>query len=174
MGGERLRPTDQTVNRTPQRTDAPPFDEALGSSRPHRRALASHTHAFEPLSSAVAPAPLAIMIAVPEIPIAISIPMVIVIAPTGVAGPIPGEVAATFITRGDPPGVGVHGAGPVTGMPLVVVSRRIPVALHPVKLRTGSRRKNPDNTRGRRRADLDSDRNLREGRCSGKNKYREQ
>jgi len=91
------------------------------------------------------------------IPIAIPIRVVIVIAPTSIAVPIPGEVAAPLITRGYPTGVGVHGTGPVTRVPLVVISLWIPVALDPDKLRAGSRRQDPDNTRGRRRANLDSD-----------------
>jgi len=111
----------------------------------------------------MAAAPPAIIIIVLEIPTAIPIPLVVVIAPTSVAIPIPGEVEAPFVTRGNPTGVGVHGASPVTGVPLVVFFHWIPVALDPHKLRLGSRWQNPDNARGRRRANVDSDRYLGEG-----------
>src|SRR5262245_33601010 len=116
--------------------------------------------------AAAPPAIVIVSLVVLEIPTSISIPVVVVIAPTSVTVPISGEVAAPFVTRGYPTGIGVCGAGPVTGVPLVVFFHRIPVALHPDKLGSGSRRQNPDNARGRRRANLDSDGYLGEGGCS--------
>jgi hypothetical protein len=110
----------------------------------------------------------AIVIAVPEIPVVAFIPMVVVIAPAVVAVPIAGEVSAPVVTRGYPPGVRVNGAGPVTGVPFIVIAHGIPVAIHPHEVRARPRRLDADDARGRGRANLDSNRNLGEGGCSGK------
>jgi hypothetical protein len=114
----------------------------------------------------VVPPPITIV--VPEVPVATPIPMVVVLPPTGVAVPIPGEVSASFVSRRDPAGSRVRWAGPITGVPLVVVPHGIPIALDPSKFRAGARRQNPDNTWGRRCANLDSNGNLSERGYRGK------
>ena len=105
------------------------------------------------------------MIALSEIPIAPPIPMVVVLPASGIAVPMPGEVATSFISRDYPAGRRVDGAGPITGVPSVVVADRIPVARDPDKLWAGTRRQNPNYTRRRRCADLDADGNLSECGC---------
>jgi hypothetical protein len=101
-----------------------------------------------------------IMIAGPEVPVATPIPMVVVLPPTGVAVPKPGKVSASVVSRGDPAGSRVRRAGPKTGVPLVMVPHRIPIACDPSKFRAAARRLNPDNTWRRRGANLDSNGNL--------------
>jgi hypothetical protein len=91
-----------------------------------------------------------IMIVAPEIPLAMPIPMVVVVPPTSVAVPIPGEVSASVVSRGDPAGSRARRAGPITGVPLVMVPHGIPIARDPSKFTAGARRQNPDNTWRRR------------------------
>ena len=121
-----------------------------------------------PHESAMIVLPPPIMIAVPEIPVAIPIRMVVVLPPTGVTVPIPGEVSASFVSRRGPAGSRVRRAGPITGVPFVMVPHGIPIALDPSKFRAGARRQNPDNTWSRRCANLDSNRNLGESGYRGK------
>src|SRR2546427_7329128 len=93
----------------------------------------------------------------------IAIPMMVVVAPAALALPIPFKEALSVMARRDPAGARVGRAGPVSVMPLVVVSHGIPVALHPEKFRTRTPWHNHDPLR-RRRADSDPDRNLTEQR----------
>ena len=110
-----------------------------------------------------------IVIARPEVPVAPPIPVVIVVPPTSVTVPIPGEVSASVVARGDPAGSRVRRAGPITGVPLVMVPHRIPIARDPSKFRAGARQ-NPHNTWRRRCANLDSNGNLGESGYRGQYK----
>src|SRR4051794_480570 len=109
--------------------------------------------------------PPAIIIVLSEIPVVPPIPMVVVLPVSRIAVPIPGEVAASLVSRGDPAGRMVRRAGPITGVPLIVVSPRIPVALDPDKPWAGMRWQNPNYAQRRRCTDLDSYGNLGECGC---------
>ena len=133
--------------------------------KPRRRAMVMLR---DPHESAMIVLPPPIMIVVPEIPVVIPIPIVVVLPPTGVAVPIPGEVSASFVSRRGPAGSRVRRAGPVTGVPLVMVPQGRPIALDPSKFRAGARRQNRDNTWRRRCANLYFNGNLGERGYRGK------
>ena len=97
-----------------------------------------------------------IMIAAPEIPFALPIPMVVVLSPTGVTVPIPGEVSASFVSRRGPAGSRVRRAGPKTGVPLVMISDGIPIPIDPDEIRPRGHRRY-DNARWWRGADSYAD-----------------
>ena len=68
---------------------------------------------------------------VPKIAIAVAVPAVIVVEPPAVAFPVPFEKALPIIVGSYPAGAVIRWAGPVSAMPLVTASDRIPVAIHP-------------------------------------------
>jgi hypothetical protein len=102
------------------------------------------------------------------IPIPVPIPMVVMLPAAGAAVPEPAKVTSALVVRRDPPCGRISRASPISRVPLVMVSSRIPVALYPNEIGTGSRRQDAHHTRGRRGANLDSDGNLAEDGCGGK------
>src|SRR5713226_1185047 len=97
------------------------------------------------------------------------VPAVIVLHPAVFSFPIPFIVLPALIAWRPPPSATIWRPGPVTLMPLPVVSDRIPIAFDPNILGSGLGRKNADDTWRRRRADSDANRNLSAKDWSGKN-----
>src|SRR5579863_3658967 len=71
------------------------------------------------------------VVVVAEIAAAVAVPTMIVLDPAAVAVPIPREELSSLITRSNPDGAGIGWASPIPGMPLVMVSDRVPVTVHP-------------------------------------------
>src|SRR5450432_1289013 len=110
---------------------------------------------------------MAIMVAV-EIAVApVAVPLVIVGPAAVIAFPVAFDEALAIVARDHPDGAGVRWSSPVTVMPFVTVSNRIPVAVHPDESRAGSSGPDPNHPWRRRRADPNADRNLGEGGASG-------
>jgi hypothetical protein len=116
------------------------------------------------------PALVAIMIAiavavavavVAEIAVTVAVPPVIVIKPAVVAIPISREELSSFISRPHPYGAGVWWPAPIPVMPLVVVSNRVPITVHPEVIRSGRARSRAYNARWRRRSNSHADGQLR-------------
>ena len=105
-------------------------------------------------------APIVVAIVFAPIAVAVAVPAVIVLPPSVVAIPVTGEVPAALITRSNPPRAAINRQRPITGVPLIVISHGIPVALHPNVFRAGAGRQNLDHARRWRRTDLYPDRNL--------------
>lgn len=112
--------------------------------------------------------PVVLSIVVPAI--AIVIPVVIVLTAAMIAVPIACEVPVAIVSRGDPAGARIRRLRPVALMPLVMVPNRKPVALHPEVIRARTWRPYGDDSRRRRRADANPDRDLTEpeARCERK------
>ena len=72
---------------------------------------------------------------VAEVAIAAAVPVMIVLDPAAVALPVAFKEAAPVIAGPDPVGAGIRWASPVSAMPFVVVSHRIPVAFDPKVIR---------------------------------------
>src|SRR5271157_4504305 len=98
------------------------------------------------------------------IPIAAAVPTVIVFHAAVLSLPVTVVVPPAFVTRADPSGSPIRRASPVTGMPSVVVSHRIPITLDPCEVRTGGPRPHGHHPGWGRRTDLDSDSDLGENR----------
>src|SRR4051794_17076814 len=96
------------------------------------------------------------------------VPVVVVVASTVIAVPIPREVAPAFVVRSHPRSRRIRRPRPVSRVPLIMIPFRIPVAAHPDELGAGPRRQNPHLTVRRRRTDLDADGNLRNSGCRDK------
>ena len=107
---------------------------------------------------------IAIAVVVIAIPVAVSvmvmIPMVIMFQSTAITLPIAYEILAALMAWPNPAGSRVWRPRPITFVPLVVPSDRIPVALDPHKLRPRSWREHANHPRGRRRPDADPNGNL--------------
>jgi hypothetical protein len=72
---------------------------------------------------------------VPKVAAAVAVPAVIVFASAAISVPIAIKIALTIMARGHPPPARISRPGPVSVMPLIVVSNWIPVAVHPYILR---------------------------------------
>ena len=94
---------------------------------------------------------IAVVIAVP-----IPVPTMIVFEAATIATPVASEEALAIMMRGHPCGAGIRRPAPVAGVPFVMATNWIPVAIHPNKLRTGSWRPNRNHTWRWGRADSDS------------------
>lgn len=94
--------------------------------------------------------------------VAIVIPVMVVLYATAGAVPISGEIAAAFIARNDPSGAGIWHARPISGVPGVAMSDRVPVAFYPREIGAGTHRANPKYAWRRRSAYRNSDGDLRE------------
>jgi hypothetical protein len=106
------------------------------------------------------------------IPVAIMIPVVIVLDTAAVSFPIASIVLAALIARRHPVRAVIRRASPITVVPFVMVSYRIPVTIDPCIIRAWTRRNDADNRSRRRRADSDSKRNLSAGRRRNTNQQR--
>jgi hypothetical protein len=79
-----------------------------------------------------------VIIVVPAIAVSVVvvIPVVVVLEPAAVSVPIAGKESLAIMMRRYPASAQVGRPGPITGMPLVVSSGRIPIALHPYEIRS--------------------------------------
>ena len=110
----------------------------------------------------------AISVAIIAVPVAV--PMMIVFSRAAIPVPISTKEAISLIARRNPAVAGIDWTRPVAFMPFIVVSYRIPIALHPNEFRAWTRRKNANHSRGRWRTNSNPDRNLAvHGSCCQKN-----
>jgi hypothetical protein len=117
--------------------------------------------AFVVMPLAVAPAPL-------------PVPAMVVLEPPPLAFPITREVLTAFIPRTNPSRAGVRRPRPISFVPSVATTHRIPVAIYPRETRTGSSRPYGDHPRRWRRTDADTEGNLTEYGARGqKGEYKE-
>lgn len=72
--------------------------------------------------------------------ISVSIPMVIVDQPPAIAFPITLVEAPAIVMGHHPHGTGIWWSGPISVVPLPMMTHRIPIALHPDKARSRSHR----------------------------------
>jgi hypothetical protein len=86
----------------------------------------------------------------------------IVITPASVAFPVTVIEPLPVMSRTYPVRARIRWERPIPVMPTVMVSGRVPIPIYPVVSRTGGSRPDMHDSRGRRRADPDSDRNLAE------------
>ena len=98
--------------------------------------------------------------------VVVSVPVVIVFKPAAIALPIANKIPILVIVRPNPASARIRRHRPITRVPSVVPSLRIPIALYPHKLGTRTRWKHGDHARRWRRSDLDSDGDL-SARCPG-------
>lgn len=114
--------------------------------------------------------PVAVMfvLAVPIAPATVVVPTMIVANAAPLTFPVACEIAFPVMPRNHPYCSWIGWPAPISVMPLVVVADRVPVALNPHEFGPWSYRPHPHYPRGRWRADLDSDRNLRKGGASRK------
>jgi len=92
--------------------------------------------------------------------VVVSVPVVVVFKAPAVPVPIADKIPILVIVRPNPAGAHIRRHRPITRVPSVVPSLRIPIALYPNKLRSGTRRKHRDHARRWRRSDLDSNGDL--------------
>ncbi len=90
------------------------------------------------------------------------VPFMVVGDMAAIAIPVAFKVTLSVVTRFHPTGAGISGTCPVSLVPLIVVSHRIPVARNPQTSGAGTPRLYPYYTGRRRRADSYSDGNLSE------------
>jgi hypothetical protein len=103
-----------------------------------------------------------------KIAVVVAVPVMVVVAPSAVAFPVPSKEAPAVVVGNNPTRVGIWWPSPVSAVPLVVVSHRIPISLHPDEFRAWTRRENSNHPRRRGRTDFYSNRHLTERECSGK------
>jgi hypothetical protein len=118
-----------------------------------------------------------VLFAVIVVVIVIEVPMVSVVVRTMVVGdlamisiPVARIILLPIVVGCHPACAGVSRAGPVSVMPLVVAAHRIPVSGYPGIVGSGASRLHPEDPNWWRRADSDSDGDLREDR-SGCQQY---
>lgn len=75
---------------------------------------------------------------VAKIAVAVAVPAVIMIKTATIAIPIAFEEASAFVAGPYPAGAGVRGAGPISVVPLVSASYRVPIPFDPNVTGTGS------------------------------------
>jgi hypothetical protein len=104
---------------------------------------------------------MALAVFLPEISISILIPVVVVLKAAALSLPVSCEVCAALVVRNNPTSAYVWRTSPVTFVPLVMVSHRIPIPVDPNKFGCRSDRNSVNDARRRRWADADPDRDLR-------------
>jgi len=97
-----------------------------------------------------------------KIPVAVAVPVMVVFTPATVTLPVPRKETLTVMVGSNPTRARIYRTTPVSGMPPVVVSHRIPVSFDPYEFRARTWRENPNHTRWRWRSDRYSDRDLTE------------
>jgi hypothetical protein len=70
-----------------------------------------------------------------KIPVTVAVPMMVVVAPAVIALPVPIKEALAIMVRTNPTCARIRRTSPVSGMPPVVASHRIPVSFHPYEFR---------------------------------------
>jgi hypothetical protein len=128
----------------------------------HQSGRERHTALFVPPSASAS------VILLSVVPVSVPIPMMVMLPAAGTAVPVPVKVTPALVVRCYPPCRRISRASPISGVPLVMVSSCIPVALYPNEIGTGGWRQDPNHTRRRRGPNLDSDGDLAEGECGGK------
>src|SRR5215472_18223706 len=101
------------------------------------------------------------------VPIAVMVPVMVVLETPARTSPVATVVVALFIVRGDPDRANIRRTRPVASVPVIMTFHRIPVAVDPHELvifRIGAWRANGDHSRWGRCANLNSDGDLAE-RC---------
>src|SRR4051794_33724002 len=106
--------------------------------------------------------------------VVVLVPVVIVIAASGIAVPVTRKVLPALMMRRHPPCGLIRRAGPISVVPFVFPADRIPVAVHPGIIRSGTCGTHSQHARGRRCANLNSDRNLAENAGGGEDRYGDQ
>lgn len=106
-----------------------------------------------------------VAIAVPAVVIAI--PAMVVLHAAAIALPVSGEVAPSLIAGNDPSRATVRRPRPISSVPRVMISDRVPISVDPIKFRAGAHRADAEHTRRRWRANGDSDGYLRNARSYG-------
>jgi hypothetical protein len=97
-----------------------------------------------------------VLIAIPvAVPVALPIPMVIVLKTAMIPIPIPYKKLSTVMSRRNPTGTHIRRPSPVTLVPFIMSSHRIPIAFDPHEFRARGRWKNANHARRRRRPDID-------------------
>jgi hypothetical protein len=115
------------------------------------------------MSTAAAPA-IAVAVAGVVIPIVVGVPSMIMFEPAARSVPVTLQVHLSVVPCRHPVGTGVRWPGPISVMPHVTALNRIPICLNPYELRVWGRWwSDIYDARWRRRANLDSDRNLGPG-----------
>jgi hypothetical protein len=112
------------------------------------------------------------MVVVPEIPVVIAIPSVIVLNASVIAFPVPFEKALPVVIRPDPVSALIRWAGPISIMPAITVPPWIIVAIDPNETGSRYRRPHSNHTWGRRWANPHANRYLGEHTTSRQEKQR--
>jgi len=102
---------------------------------------------------------IAAIVVITEVPASVVVPAVIMFKPAVFSLPITAIELPPIVMRHHPASTRVRRPSPITLMPAIMPSDRIPVALDPQELGSGGRRQN-SNPAGRRRPDGDPDRDL--------------
>ena len=105
-----------------------------------------------------------VFIVIVKIPVMIMVPMMVVFNWPALPGPVTHKVPVAIVVRHDPNCSCIWRLSPITLMPFVMMSHRIPIAFHPYKTRPRLRRLNVHYARWWGRSDFDSNRNLRPNR----------
>jgi hypothetical protein len=108
------------------------------------------------------------------IAVTVVVPMMIVGTPAVIAFPVAFKKALSIVVRRHPIRAGIWRTGPITVMPFVMPSDRIPVALDPHKTGAGDWWPNTNDAWGRRRPNGHTNGYLGEKRASGEKCQREQ
>lgn len=113
------------------------------------------------LISAVMIVPVVVIVpVVTEITVVMTIPMVVVLDPPVASIPIPAKILFSIMVGRNPTRLFVRRSSPISWVPPIVMSDRIPIAVHPNELRRWSSGHHRDHARRRRSPDPDSDRDL--------------
>jgi hypothetical protein len=72
-----------------------------------------------------------VVVAIPEIPVPVVVPAVFVAKAAAIPLPVTLVESLSVVSRQNPDGAGIGRASPVTVMPHVTASRRIPIAVYP-------------------------------------------
>ena len=100
-----------------------------------------------------------VMVMIPEtamITIMAAVPAVVMFKPAAISLPVTVKEPLSIMMRSHPPSPAVRWPSPITLMPLVMPSHRIPVTIYPCVFRAWSCRQNTDHTGPRWRANSDS------------------
>jgi hypothetical protein len=101
-----------------------------------------------------------ILVAVMEVPSLVSVRVVIVVHPTVISVPVTRKELLSVVMRLYPASTLVWGASPIAGMPSVLLSHWVPIAVYPNEIGSRSLRLNSNHAGSRWRTNSDSNRNL--------------
>src|SRR5579883_979167 len=96
------------------------------------------------------------------IPVAITVPAVIVLEPSAISVPIPREELLPVVARRDPACPGIWRQRPIPRMPHIAPIDDVPITVNPDIVRPRARRNNPNYARRWRRTNPNADRDLAE------------